>query len=216
VKGADMSPKPINRIKGNQATDTAEMVALGTRQILLALLDLGSLVLDGHDPHRIHRNALETYWEWRQVDRRKFLQNIQRLRRKGIIRSYYQDKELVFALTKEGKQRAQRAQFSDVILVKPTIWNRKWHLIIFDIPERQRLARDVFRVKLRDLGFAKLQKSVFVHPFDATDLVDGIRKSFDLHEEIQYVVADQIEQEEMLIEHFLKKGVLTKAMFLGK
>lgn len=44
-------------------------------------------------------------------------------------------------------------------------WDKKWRVVIFDIPERKRGQRDVLREKLRDLGFGMLQESVWISPF---------------------------------------------------
>jgi hypothetical protein len=38
-------------------------------------------------------------------------------------------------------------------------WDKKWRVVIFDIPERHRGLRDVFRKRLRQLSLYQLQKS---------------------------------------------------------
>ena len=55
---------------------------------------------------------------------------------------------------------------------KPKKWDRKWRIILFDIPEKIRKARDVFRYHLNQLGFYEFQKSVFVHPYNCKDEID--------------------------------------------
>lgn len=47
-------------------------------------------------------------------------------------------------------------------------WDKKWRLVIFDIPEKQRSLRENFRRKLKELGFGMVQKSVWVSPHDIT------------------------------------------------
>lgn len=208
-----MAQSETNPVSGNRLTDLGEAALATTRQILLTFVDLGTIGMSGGDVYRFYRQPLKIYWRWRRGDRQKFVKNLSRLQRQGYLRSYYQDKQLVYVLTKKGKQRAKRASLGEITLPNPAVWDRKWHLIIFDIPERNRLARTVFRQRLKELGFAQLQKSVFVHPFDASDLVSGIRQSFDLGPEIQYVKADQIEQEQKLIKHFMDQDILTKKHF---
>lgn len=48
-------------------------------------------------------------------------------------------------------------------------WNGIWYMVIFDIPEKQRRFRDVFRNRLTELGFGQLQKSIFISPFNWKD-----------------------------------------------
>jgi|SRR3990170_8778436 len=45
-------------------------------------------------------------------------------------------------------------------------WDKKWRLVIFDIPEKTRGVRDGVREKLKQLGFGMWQKSVYVTPHD--------------------------------------------------
>lgn len=44
-------------------------------------------------------------------------------------------------------------------------WDGKFTVVIFDIPERNRKARRALRLKLKELGFGMLQKSVWVSPY---------------------------------------------------
>lgn len=50
-------------------------------------------------------------------------------------------------------------------------WDGLWRLVIFDIPEENKKLRDILRKKLKSLGFAMFQKSVWVTPFDITSKV---------------------------------------------
>lgn len=49
-------------------------------------------------------------------------------------------------------------------------WDRKWRVVIFDIEEKKKKARNSLRLKLISLGFGKLQESVYITPLDV--LVD--------------------------------------------
>lgn len=43
-------------------------------------------------------------------------------------------------------------------------WDNKWRILIFDIEEKSRIIRDLLRKKLKELGFAQWQESVYVTP----------------------------------------------------
>jgi phenylacetic acid degradation operon negative regulatory protein len=45
-------------------------------------------------------------------------------------------------------------------------WDKKWRILIFDIAEVSRKTRDILRLKLKELGFGMLQKSVWITPHD--------------------------------------------------
>lgn len=43
-------------------------------------------------------------------------------------------------------------------------WNQKWCIVGFDIPEKQKQQRNKLRRKLEHIGFAQLQKSIYLSP----------------------------------------------------
>lgn len=44
-------------------------------------------------------------------------------------------------------------------------WDNKWRIIVFDVPENRRTVRQMFRLKLMDLGARMLQSSVWISPY---------------------------------------------------
>ena len=57
-------------------------------------------------------------------------------------------------------------------------WDGLWRIVLFDIAEENRKVRNLIRRKLKNLGFAMFQKSVWVTPFDvAEDVVEFLKKA---------------------------------------
>jgi phenylacetic acid degradation operon negative regulatory protein len=55
-------------------------------------------------------------------------------------------------------------------------WDKKWRMVIFDIPEVTRRDRDFLRSQLQWLGFLELQKSVWIFPYEIkSELGDFIK-----------------------------------------
>lgn len=54
-------------------------------------------------------------------------------------------------------------------IARPNRWDRKWHLILFDIPVALNSARDALRYGLRSLGCYQIQRSAWVHPFPCVE-----------------------------------------------
>lgn len=50
--------------------------------------------------------------------------------------------------------------------IKNSVWDKKWRMVIFDVPENNRKERDFLRSYLKSFGFKELQKSVWVFPYD--------------------------------------------------
>lgn len=101
----------------------------------------------------------------RKINKPLILQAIKRLQQKGLV-DYIDLERLVFKLTDKGVDRAIWARLQ---LEENKEWDGVWRLVIFDIPEEQRLARDLLRFKLKEWGFIKIQKSVWATKKDCTD-----------------------------------------------
>lgn len=84
------------------------------------------------------------------------------------------------SITEAGRVRLRRLEFEDLILKIPKSWDGYWSVILFDIPERHKTARDALRMKLRSLGCFQYHKSVFVHFVPCEDEVDFIAETFQI------------------------------------
>lgn len=81
-------------------------------------------------------------------------------------------------------------------------WDKRWRVIIFDIPERRRKARDRLRITMRELGFARLQDSVWVYPYDCEDLMALIKADLKIGTAVLYMVVEHIENDKHLRAQF--------------
>jgi len=50
-------------------------------------------------------------------------------------------------------------------------WDGRLHIVTYDIPEKQKNVRDLFRVHLRRIGCANLQESVWLTPYNPIDIL---------------------------------------------
>jgi DNA-binding transcriptional regulator PaaX len=68
-------------------------------------------------------------------------------------------------ITEQGRLREMRARLEGLKINKPAKWDKKWRLVMFDIPESRRKSRSSLSRKLREMNFYQMQKSVWVHPY---------------------------------------------------
>lgn len=100
-----------------------------------------------------------------------FQRTVKGMLRVGEIEKVIRRGEPVFRITSQGGVKLRHS----VPLAKRIgeKWDGKWRMVIFDIPEKEKRKRDELRRKLKDLGFACWQKSVYISPFDvASDLAE--------------------------------------------
>lgn len=74
-------------------------------------------------------------------------------------------------------------------------WDGLWRIIIFDIPEKFKKARNALAQKLKSAGAYPLQKSVFVYPYDCKDDIDFIVEFFNLRKYVRFILAKEIDNE---------------------
>ena len=93
---------------------------------------------------------------------KKFYNLMHRLRKDGLITK----KKLSWAITKKGKQKLDGLKERKEVFIPKKKYlikeGRELNIIIFDIPEEQRRKRDWLRETLIQLGFSKLQQSVWI------------------------------------------------------
>jgi DNA-binding transcriptional regulator PaaX len=85
--------------------------------------------------------------------------------------------------------RALRYQFNNLIIKRPQRWDKKWRIVLFDIPEEKRKIRDALRKKLKNLGFLEFQKSVFIFPYPCSNEINFVVNFFDIHNYVYYLEA---------------------------
>lgn len=84
-----------------------------------------------------------------------------------------------FRLTSLGSRRIER--LFPISKLTSSGWDKKWRVVIFDIPEKERKTRDFLRRKLVDLGFGELQKSVYISPLDVLRDLKEMLENYGLY-----------------------------------
>ena len=121
-----------------------------------------------------------------------------KLAKKGLLK-YENNKYL---LTEEGAQKLRQWELRDYELMRQEKWDKKWRVIIFDIPERKRRVRDQIRNLFILSGMYRLQDSVWVYPYDCEDIIGLLKTDFGIGRDLLYIIADEIENDKHLRDYF--------------
>ncbi|OGG57143.1 hypothetical protein A3D71_03905 [Candidatus Kaiserbacteria bacterium RIFCSPHIGHO2_02_FULL_55_20] len=105
-------------------------------------------------------------------------------------------------LTPKGESVLRILELKRYDIPKPRRWDRKWRVLIFDIPEKQRVLRNKIRDTLRAIGFIPLQGSVWVYPYDCEDLITLLKADFHVGRGMLYMVVDALEYDMRLRQEF--------------
>ncbi len=85
---------------------------------------------------------------------------------------------------------------------KQKIWDKKWRIVIFDIPNRLKTARDGFAATLKRLDFIHVQKSVFISPYPCEEELEVVADYFGVADCIEIIIAERIWHEQKYKSHF--------------
>ncbi len=189
-----------------------EIVKLSAREILFYLVDANVFLFQLFDKHRLYRKSIKDYWRWRENDHIRFSQNIYRLKTQKLIRIYKEGKEKYLELTPKGLEKLKKITIDELKITPPKKWDKKWRIVIFDIPDDKKVARNILREKLENLGFLPLQESVFIYPFESKKEIDYISDNYYVRPYVKYILADIFEGDEDLVEEFLGLNILQPKM----
>lgn len=168
---------------------------LGTTQQKILLLLLSGLAMGlTRSPRAYFKIAKNIPKEWEKINKRSLWGAIKKLYESKLV-FLDEDREGNFKmiLTKEGKEKALIYNLDTIKIERPEKWDKKWRVVIFDIPENKRRARDAIRFRLKRIGFYELQKSVFVFPFDCGDEIDFLIELYDLRKHVRFLIVESID-----------------------
>lgn len=171
------------------------MKKLGPTQQKIILLLLGGLALCfARTPKQYFKVLKGVSREWQKINRRQLKRVIAKFHETHLIyMKYNKDGSLTPVLTPEGKRIALHYQVKSLKIEKPKIWDRLWRVIVFDIPEKEKWLRDVFRNNLKRLGFREFQKSVFIFPYPCEKEISFLIKIYNAEKFIKKMIVKEFD-----------------------
>lgn len=100
--------------------------------------------------------------------------------------------ESIYRLTETGKIRLKSFLIETLEVASPRHWDGKWHVVVFDIPEKLRSARRAIQRKMLSMGFYPMQKSVFVHPFPCEAEIEFLKDFFNIKPCVDILIAHEM------------------------
>ena len=121
-----------------------------------------------------------------------------KLAKKGLL--VYQNGR--YELTEDGEKKLRYWELQGYKFHRMQKWDKKWRVIIFDIPEKKRKVRDQIRNLFISAGLYRLQDSVWVYPYDCEDIIGLLKTDFGVGKDLLYMIVDEIENDKHLRENF--------------
>jgi DNA-binding PadR family transcriptional regulator len=137
----------------------------------------------------------DEYESWKQFNQSYLKRTIRRLQKTKLIEIKEHNGEEIVVLTKNGQRRILKYSLDELSIDTPKHWDGQWRLILYDVSDRHKGLRDLFRQTLRSLGFYQLQESVWIYPYPCEKQISFLREYYRVGNEVIYVIAKTLEDD---------------------
>lgn len=179
--------------KNNENEDKRDI----TKEILLGILKTGvvlGLAFFAPGVLKVFKNY-NTNGGWDDYFPSSIQRVIRRLYRRGYVKVEYENGKPVVTITQKGKSEVLKYDLDKLDIKPMESWDGKWRLVIFDIAEKYRNIRNLVRDKLNQIGFHKLQESVFIFPYPCEKEIQYLREVLEVPHSIKLIRADRVEND---------------------
>lgn len=126
-----------------------------------------------------------------------------RLKMKGEIEFEERDGKKYVRLTERGEEAlAMGQQRMTLAISKPRRWDRRYRLVMFDIPEKRKKIRERLRFQMQEVGFLRVQDSAWVYPYDCEEFIALLKADLRIGKDVLYAVMEEIENDTWIRKHF--------------
>ncbi|OGZ96430.1 MAG: hypothetical protein A2679_03725 [Candidatus Sungbacteria bacterium RIFCSPHIGHO2_01_FULL_54_26] len=148
-------------------------------------------------------SAFSRFGKHRRYFDKKDLQRLMRyFRARKYLKVAKNDGGMQITLTDLGEEQVVKRTLGDLRIAPQERWDGIWRVVLFDIPERNKWAREGMRHYLKRMGFYPLQKSTFVFPYPCREEIHFLRKLYDVGHAIRYIETASIDEDANLRSFF--------------
>ncbi|MBI2021134.1 hypothetical protein HYS99_01310 [Candidatus Giovannonibacteria bacterium] len=166
-----------------------------TQKVLLLLLGGLSLALSS-SPKNYFTILNNIAKDWERINRHALHRAIRNLYVSRLIKAKDNpDGTVTMILSEKGRKIALRYDIDNLRIPEMKKWDKKWRLILFDVPEKHKKARNALSFALKKAGCFQFQKSVFIHPFECKNEIDFIIEFFLLRPYVRFILAETLDNE---------------------
>jgi len=139
---------------------------------------------------------------FKKDDEQKIKRAIKDLKQQEFIKQKQDyDGSVIISLSEKGRLRALNLAFRR-FENKREIWDGKWRMVSFDIPNSSVKGRKALAYRLKTGGFYKLQESLFLYPYDCKKEINALVHFFKIEKYVRFGIIESIDNQDSMIHHF--------------
>lgn len=142
------------------------------------------------------------YQAWKRYNLSYLARTLRRLEKDKQVEIVDENGQEVIRLSENGNRRVIKYSLDMLQIEKPKKWDRRWRVVIYDIPTENKSFSEIIREILRTLGFVKIQESVYLCPYPCFKQIEFIRGYYFQSGNILYMTVERIEHDQIYKDYF--------------
>lgn len=185
-------------------TQSRTLTRLSTRRVVTALALAGAVGTAIVAPNTA--SMIDTIMQ--KADKKKAARTMTYLKYRKLVEVKQKNGNYHYRLTKKGWDVFEKIQIEKLTVPMPKRWDKRWRLVMFDIPLSHQKQRQFLLRHLRLLDFYMLQRSAWIHPFECEKQVGVLLKYLKLEQYVSFLVVDSGNFTHHATDHFKKIKLL--------
>lgn len=142
------------------------------------------------------------YEIWKRFNIPYLKRTLERLEKQKLVEFGQKAGMQIIQITENGKRKILKFAIDELAVEKPKIWDDKWALVSYDIPEQLKDARKIFQEYLKAWGFYPLHESVFLHAWPCQKQIEFLREYLGVAKYVRILKVSSIENDRQFRDFF--------------
>jgi len=168
------------------------------KNIILATVAIGGMMAIA----AVAPNILGAMGKLGIIPRKRQKEFIEASRERLVNGGFLEYRKSVLSITHKGRMYLLKETSFEKIKKLKQKWDGKWRVLIFDIPEKRKTIREQTRITLSNIGFVRLQDSVWIYPYDCADLITLLKADLKIGRNVLYMIVEALEYDKPVRSHF--------------
>jgi len=176
---------------------------------VLSLLGMGATLAAAFAIPKTAPALINTFWKeenewkkWKQFNLGYLLQTLRRLQKQKLVEIKDINGKQRITITQKGKTKILEYAVDELEITKSKAWDKKWRVIVYDIPNRKKYLQELIRETLKNLGFFAIQESVYIIPYPCYKEIEFLREYYHVGPYIKYLLVDKLEDDSVYKTYF--------------
>ena len=202
------SERVAKLLYGKMKREETERSYASTKRVL-TILGAGATIAAVFIAPKIGYELSKSFWreegewdDWKKFNHAYLRQTLRRFEKQKLVEiRTIRGKERI-TITNAGKKKIIEYAIEELEIAPSKNWDRKWRMVLYDIPTRKKRLQEVMRKELKKLGLLAINESVYITPYPCYDEVEFLRQYYNLGGYIKFLLIEKLEDDSAYKQYF--------------